>query len=131
MVLDATLSRNDTARLLRVSIADLAARVRAGELSCSELGAVRIGWRSLAAALTRDFADSPGRLKRALSDLQAIRAGLTPAAPEMSDSDPKSALTDVDPECSDSAAIAQTTERLALLLEAGRSVGGGERLSCA
>jgi hypothetical protein len=129
MILNATLSSEEAAWLLGSSTADTDARVRTGELACTTLGAARIGWRSLVAALGQDFAHDPELRRKKLFALQTLRAGGDPtveAAPADTSVDESGTRSGH----SNSSAVSEIGERPALLREAARSVGGGEHLSC-
>jgi hypothetical protein len=129
MVLNATLTSEEAAWLLGTSLADVDVRVRTGELTCTRLGTVRVGWRSLAAALDRDLAQDADIRSKRLHALQTLRAGgdHTVEATASSSAVGGSAAR---PEHTDSPAVSETGERLALLREAARTVGGGQLLSC-
>lgn len=129
MVLNATLTSEEAAWLLGTSLADVDVRIRTGELTCSSLGTVRVGWRSLAAALDRDLAQNAELLSKRLQALQTLRAGGDHTVEATSSSSSVGEST-ARPEHPDSPAVSDTGERLALLREAGRTVGGGKHLSC-
>jgi hypothetical protein len=128
MVLDATLSATQAALLLATSVADVRGRIRAGELACVELGGTRIGWRSVATALARQHTERPDLLQASLESLLAIRAGSPPIDAATPDSHASRTSPQVGPEPTEEAA-SRAAERLGLLREAARGVGGGEHLS--
>jgi len=129
MVLNATLTPEEAAWLLGTSTADVEVLIRTGELTCTSLGTVRVGWRSLAAAIDRDLVDDAQLRAERLQALQTLRAGGDPTVEATSASNSVGGSA-AHSGLADSPAVSEIGERLALLREAGHTVGGGEHLSC-
>jgi hypothetical protein len=129
MVLNATLTPEEAAWLLGTSTADVDVRIRTGELTCTRLGTVRVGWRSLAAAIDRDLVDDAQLRAERLQALQTLRAGGDPTV-EANASSSSVGGSAAHHEHAASPTAPETGERLALLREAAHTVGGGQSLSC-
>ena len=129
MVLNATLTLEEAAWLLGTSTSDVDRRAQTGELAYAGLGSVRVGWRSLAAALDRDLVDDAQLRSERLQALQTLRGGGDPTVEATAAGSPAGGSAAY-PGLADSPRASEIGERLALLREAGRTVGGGEHLSC-
>jgi hypothetical protein len=126
MILNATVSVVDAAEVLGASEADVRAELHRGSLAGSHIGgSPRIGWRSLAAALECRFAAQPETLAGALLRLSTIRAGVSDYVASYEEPlDGGASTVESASGCSPDGAY-----RLALLAEAARAAGGGDKLS--